>query len=192
MPWEKSFNEETAVENAMNVFWKKGYAPASISELMKATQLNKGSLYNAFGSKQKLFTRALEKYDLEQRSALIQHLDALDNPHQAIEQFFDTLASETLGDAERKGCFLFNTALDIETHCEEVQDLVSKGVEEIEAFLYRCVEKAQASGDTLAVVDADATAKTLLSMAIAIRVLGRGVYDESGVRAIAEQAKRLV
>ncbi len=61
MPWEKSYNEETAVENAMQVFWEKGFEPTSIADLLAGTGLNKGSLYNAFGGKQQLFVKALQK-----------------------------------------------------------------------------------------------------------------------------------
>jgi TetR/AcrR family transcriptional repressor of nem operon len=57
MPWEKSFNEETALEKAMQVFWEKGFEPASIADLLEGTGLNRGSLYNAFGGKQQLFVK---------------------------------------------------------------------------------------------------------------------------------------
>ena len=57
MPWEKSFDEETAVESAMQVFWEKGFEPASIADLLAGTGLNRGSLYNAFGGKQQLLFR---------------------------------------------------------------------------------------------------------------------------------------
>ncbi len=63
MPWEKSFDEEVAIEKAMLVFWEKGFEPASIADLLEGTGLNRGSLYNAFGGKQQLFVKALLKYD---------------------------------------------------------------------------------------------------------------------------------
>ncbi len=51
MPWEKSFKEEEAIEKAMKLFWEKGYEPASIADIIEATGVNRGSLYNAFGGK---------------------------------------------------------------------------------------------------------------------------------------------
>jgi len=67
MPWEKSFSEEDAIAKAMYLFWERGYESTSVNELLEETGISRSSLYNAFGGKQKLFVRALEKYDLELR-----------------------------------------------------------------------------------------------------------------------------
>ena len=42
------------------MFWEKGFEPASIADLLEVTGLNRGSFYNAFGSKRQLFLRALQ------------------------------------------------------------------------------------------------------------------------------------
>jgi TetR/AcrR family transcriptional repressor of nem operon len=191
MPWEKSFDEEVALEKAMNVFWEKGFEPASIADLLEGTGLNRGSFYNAFGSKQQLFLRALRKYDQE-RQANTAKLEALDNPKAAIASFYDAIVAGTIADQEYKGCFMFNTALEIATHDEQVQQLVSNGVREIEAFFRRSIEVGQARGEMSKTLNPEATAKTLLALIVAIRVLGRGVFAEAGLRTIADQAKRLV
>ena len=63
MPWGKSFDEEAALEKAVQVFWSRGFDSASMAELIEQTGVNRGSLYNAFGGKQSLFVQALAKYD---------------------------------------------------------------------------------------------------------------------------------
>jgi len=191
MPWEKSFDEETAVENAMQVFWEKGFEPASIADLLAETGLNKGSLYNAFGGKQQLFVRALQKYDRE-RQAMLAKLEALDDPQKAIATFFDNTVARTVADQDHKGCFLFNTALQINTHDEEVNTIVTNGVREVEAFFRRSIEVGQARGEMPKELAPEATAKALLALIVAIRVLGRGVFTEASLRTIADQGKRLI
>ncbi len=191
MPWEKSFDEDLAVENAMQVFWKKGFDSASISDLIEGTGINRGSLYNAFGGKQSLFVKALLKYDAD-RQAMLARLEALDDPKKAISAFFDSIVANTVADEQHKGCFMFNTALDISAHDNEVRQIVTNGVSEIEAFLRRCIEVGQARGDIRSSMDAKATAKSLLAMIVAIRVLGRGVFAEAALQEIADQAKRLI
>ena len=191
MPWEKSFDEETAIENAMQVFWEKGFEPASIADLLEGTGLNRGSLYNAFGGKQQLFVKALQKYD-QDRLAMLAKLEALDDPKKAIATFFDTTVAKTVADQDHKGCFLFNTALQINTHDEEVNAIVTNGVREIEAFFRRSIEVGQARGDIPKGLDPEATAKALLALIVAIRVLGRGVFAEAALRTIADQGKRLI
>ena len=59
MPWEKTFDVDVAIDRATEVFWEKGFESASLADLIKATGVNKGSFYNAFGSKKKLFTASL-------------------------------------------------------------------------------------------------------------------------------------
>jgi TetR/AcrR family transcriptional repressor of nem operon len=191
MPWQKSFDEEVALDGAMQVFWAKGFEPASIADLLAETGLNRGSLYNAFGGKQQLFVKALLKYD-RNRQAMLAKLEALDDPTEAIATFFDTTVAKTVGDQDHKGCFLFNTALQIATHDEQVKEIVTNGVREIEAFFRRSIEVGQARGAIRKELDPAVTAKTLLSLIVAIRVLGRGVFAEAALHKIADEGKRLV
>lgn len=192
MAWVKSFNEETAIENAMLVFWEKGFESASIADLLEGTGLNRGSLYNAFGGKQQLFIKALLKYDRDYRQAMLAKLEALDNPNKAIATFFDSIVNGTVADQNHKGCFLFNTALTITTHDARVREIVTNGVREIEGFLRRSIEVGQARNEMPKELDPESTAKALLALIIAIRVLGRGVYSKAALQTIAAEAKRLI
>ena len=176
MPWEKSFDEDMALEKAMQVFWRKGFAPTSIADLLEGTGLNRGSLYNAYGGKLALFVQALKKYDSDYRQALLAKLEALDDPNQAIATFFDTIILETVADQEHKGCFLFNTALDIAAHNEEVNSIVSNGIREIEGFLRRSIEVGQARDEIPGDLTPQSTAKALLAMIVAIRAGTRRVF----------------
>ena len=191
MPWEKSFDEEAAIENAMLVFWEKGYEATSIANLIESTGINRGSLYNAFGGKRQLFTQSLLKYDTETRRAFIAQLEALDNPKLAFKTLFDTLVQQSKNDIQPKGCFLVNTSVEIAFHDEETRDIVTQGFMEFEAFFRRGIEVAQSRKDMPSTIDASATAKTLFSLVVAIRVLGRGVYDELSLQVIADQAENL-
>ena len=181
MPWEKSFDEEAALEKAMKVFWEKGFEPASIADLIEGTGINRGSLYNA----------ALLKYDRDNHRAALAKLEALDDPKQAISTLFDAVVAETVADEDHKGCFLINTASEIATHDEEVAEIVRRGFREIEGFFRRSIEVGQARGDMPKALDPQDTAKALLAFIVAIRVLGRGVFSEAALRTIAEEGKRL-
>ncbi len=56
------FERETVLREAMDVFWRKGYNTTSIKDLVDATNIQPGSLYWAFGNKQKLFLAAVDCY----------------------------------------------------------------------------------------------------------------------------------
>jgi len=191
MPWEKSFNEQNAIESAMQVFWEKGYEATSIADLIANTGINRGSLYNAFGGKRQLFTLSLLKYDAETRKAFLAELEALDKPKLAFKTLFDTLVQQAGNNTLPKGCFLVNTSIEIASHDKEIKDIVSQGFIEFEAFFRRGIEVSQTRGDMPSTLHASAIAKTLFSLVVAIRVLGRGVYDEASLQVIADQAEHL-
>src|SRR3981081_322546 len=58
----RAFNPEVALEKALQVFWRRGYAGASLSELTAAMGITRPSLYAAFGNKEELFHKALDLY----------------------------------------------------------------------------------------------------------------------------------
>jgi AcrR family transcriptional regulator len=58
----RAFNVETALDRAVEVFRRKGYEGASLSDLTKAMGINRPSLYAAFGDKEALFRKALDRY----------------------------------------------------------------------------------------------------------------------------------
>lgn len=192
MPWEKSFNEQTAIESAMHIFWEKGYEATSISNLIDGTGVNRGSLYNAYGGKRELFTQSLQNYDTHTRKAFLAELEALDNPLLAFKTLFDTLVQQAQSEEYPKGCFLVNTSIEIETHNQEIKDIVTKAFTEFEAFFRRGIEVAKARAEMPENIDPAAIAKVLFSLVIAIRVLGRGIFEQSALQVIADQALHLV
>ena len=58
----RSFDTSRALDRALDVFWRKGYEGASLSDLTKAMGINRPSLYAAFGDKENLFRRVLDHY----------------------------------------------------------------------------------------------------------------------------------
>lgn len=188
MPWVKDFDVDEAVDRAMKVFWAKGYEATSISNLVDAMQINKGSLYNAFGSKKALFTRAFLKYDRENRQATLKQLEAMDDPVHAIEILFDGLVAESAADTERKGCLLVNTALDMPNHSKDIQDMVTSALLEFEGFFERTIKAGQACGQISPSIDASEAAKSLLNQVVGLRVLARGVFDATSLETIRDQA----
>lgn len=56
------FDKTEALDAAMQVFWKKGFSGASLSELTQSMGINKPSLYSAFGNKEALFVQATQYY----------------------------------------------------------------------------------------------------------------------------------
>ena len=58
----RAFDTDKALERALQLFWQKGYEGTSLSDLTKAMGINRPSLYAAFGNKEDLFRKALDRY----------------------------------------------------------------------------------------------------------------------------------
>src|SRR4051812_38270102 len=106
----RSFDEERAIQAAMNVFWRKGYEGASIDDLTLAMNMRPASLYGAFGSKKLLFEKALQRY-IAGPTAFFQ--EAFEEPTALrVTERLLRESAEFLGTPRRpRGCMTIQTAL---------------------------------------------------------------------------------
>lgn len=192
MPWEKSFDIDAAIQEAMVVFWRKGYEATSITDLTKAMGINKGSLYNAFGNKKALFDRALLTFDKQNRQKTLSYLSTVEDGHAAIVELFDGLVAESQADKDHKGCLLVNTALDLPNQPDDVKDMVTKALAGFEDFFKETILRGQSYGTIPSSVDPEPTSKSLLSTVIGLRVLARGTFGEEGLEAVRSEAIRAI
>ena len=115
----REFDEGTALDAAIGCFWQRGFEATSMRDLAASMGLSAPSLYNTFGDKRALFTRALEHYLDHTTRMRLRRLEKTLAPKQAIHRFFDEIIERSVDDRERKGCFLVNSALEIAPHdCE--------------------------------------------------------------------------
>ena len=70
----------------------------------------------------------LLKYGGDRRTSRLRILETVVDPREAIKMFFDSLVKATLNDPDKKGCLLFNTALECSSHDDDVKQLVSEGI----------------------------------------------------------------
>jgi AcrR family transcriptional regulator len=131
MSGRKQFDVDEAVDKALVVFWRHGYADASLDRLGAATGLGRGSLYGAFGGKDELFRRALDRYSAtygaRYEDALTAHPG---DPVRAIEAFFEVVLARIEDPDVPKGCLIAQSAVlsavltaDSATHVRGLLDL---------------------------------------------------------------------
>lgn len=103
----KEFNEADALHAAMLVFWKQGYAGASLAELTAAMGINKPSLYATFGNKEQLFVAATHYYIETLAAPHINKLRDSDKPLTVrLKNYLMSLASMICDPALPGGCFI--------------------------------------------------------------------------------------
>jgi len=109
VPRPKSFDPDTALDRAMDVFRVKGYSGASIAELTAAMGINRFSLYDTFGDKHTLYMSTIDRYERTTIDPLIENLDAVGSTAQ-LERYFDALAEHVVSSDSSPCCLLHRTA----------------------------------------------------------------------------------
>ena len=192
MPWQKNYDETAVLERAMYSFWSKGYEATSMSNLVKATGVNRGSLYTAYPSKRALFLGTLRHYDQIYREEYLHRLSVEHDPLEAIITAFEDAAVIPADARTPAGCLLVNTALEMSPHEAEIRDFVNNSLQQVETFFRSRIEAAQREGSLAASLDARVTAQTLLGMFLGLRVLTRAGSSPATIKAITSQARMML
>jgi TetR/AcrR family transcriptional regulator, transcriptional repressor for nem operon len=192
MPRPREFDETAALEAAMECFWRRGYEATSLRDLTASMGLTAPSLYNAFGDKQELFARALERYLERTTRDRLRRLEESLAPKEAIRRFFAEIIEHSIKDRQRKGCFLVNSALEVAPHHAECRAVIAEQFGEIEAFFKRCILAAQVDQTVAPDVDAGEVARLLLGVLLGIRVLARTKPNRDVLEGVARPALALL
>jgi TetR/AcrR family transcriptional repressor of nem operon len=169
----REFDEAAVLDAAVQCFWQHGYEGTSVRHLAEKMGITSASLYNAFGDKRSLYRRALDYYLEQSFGDRVGRFEGRLPPRQALAAFFEEIIDRSLNDAQRKGCMLVNSALEVAPHDPEFQRVVSGMLKQVEAFFRRCVEAGQRDGSISPAQSADHLAGLLLSVLLGIRVLAR-------------------
>jgi AcrR family transcriptional regulator len=180
----RSFNLDKALDAAMEVFWRKGYEGASLSDLTQAMGINRPSLYAAFGDKETLFRKALDRY-AEGPAAYVGQ--ALKQPTaRAVTERLLRGAADLLTDPRHpSGCLMVQGALACGEAADCIrQELVSRRVAG-EADIRRRFKRAKAEGD----LPADSNPADLARYVVTI---SQGMAVQAAGGASREELQRVV
>jgi AcrR family transcriptional regulator len=108
----RSFDTDTALDRAGEVFWRLGYQGASLAELTAATGLSKPSLYAAFGDKAALYLQCLQRYGTRQVALQTELLEQEPDARRAVESFMRRMVESQTDPALPGGCFIVNGTAD--------------------------------------------------------------------------------
>ncbi|MFC7015364.1 TetR/AcrR family transcriptional regulator [Streptomyces viridiviolaceus] len=184
MSGRKQFDVGAALDQAMRVFWQRGYAEASLDALGSATGLGRGSLYGTFGTKDALFRQCLDRYvsiyGAQYEQALTAHSG---DPVRAVEAYFDLILSRIADPSVPVGCLIAQSAAQSPTLKEENSTQV-RGLLDLQRQRVRA-----------ALADSSADARTLDELATfvvavnqSLAVLSRAGASDAELRSVARLA----
>lgn len=175
----REFDRDTAIEAAMQVFWSHGFEGTSTQALCERTGLGKGSLYNAFGSKQQLYELALQHY---QAQALASQKHILSGPGSARERLRKLLqwgVDADLNGTERRTCMALFAAMERARKEPSIQEIVRSHVVGLEKALCKVIAAGQKEGEFTNDRPALEVARAFLSSYFGLRILGQSMPDSA-------------
>src|SRR5918998_3452928 len=99
----REFEPDEALARAMEVFWRQGYEGTSLGKLTAAMGINRPSLYAAFGNKEALFRKALDRY-VDERMAFIRAAIEEPTARRAVEALLRGYAASVTNPGTPPGC----------------------------------------------------------------------------------------
>lgn len=163
MPRPREFDERRVLDAARKTFQSRGYAAASLQDLMVATGLGKGSLYGAFGDKRGLYLRALEDYARGGVSSVHDALDGIPAPP-AIEALRTYLLTVARSSTHGPSCLLASATAELAATDADVKQRVQETFADIGECFARAVARSQEEGH----IDPDADPQILGTMLLAV------------------------
>jgi AcrR family transcriptional regulator len=170
----REFDVDEALDGALDVFWRKGYEGTSLSDLTEAMGITRPSLYAAFGNKEELFRKALDRYD-DTCMAFMREALARPTAREVVSHLLYGYADAQTDPDRPAGCLDTNGALVCSDEAEPIkQELVGRRAAN-EAVLGRRLEEARAAGDLPADCEPAELARYVMTIAH-----GMGVQASSG------------
>lgn len=186
----RSFDPDEALDLARDVFWQKGFQGTSLDDITAATGLNKPSLYAAFGDKNALFLKVLDRYHARIVANAERILGEGASARDAIERWLKGFVPLCSGLKGSRGCLSVNTAADGTADRKEVRKRIERFDRKLEQLMSSRLraDRAQFSD----AFDPDAAAHAIMAIYLGLMVMAKHAPDAARVRATLNQAMKLL
>ena len=181
----RTFDETEVLDAATRLFWERGYEATSIKDLIDAMGMTPPSLYAAFGSKEALYDRVLDRYAQAFGQMLLRELHAEPDLKRAISALVHDWARLLTGGSHPKGCMI---SLGMPTHAPD-QAGIAQGVANWRAATRRLfLDRLETGRDQLPAGTDLTTLANYLAMVIAgMSMLAGDGLDTAALLAVADR-----
>lgn len=173
----------------MRVFWRKGYASTSLSDLTEAMGINRPSLYAAFGNKQSLFRRVLDHYARGPFSYFRKSLDAR-TAREVAERLLEGGANLATDARNPTGCLWVRGALSYGDGPVQLRREMFARRRAGETALAKRFERAMAEGDLPPDTDPMALARLLQAIHLGMQVQAASGATRADLAEVVQSALR--
>jgi TetR/AcrR family transcriptional regulator, transcriptional repressor for nem operon len=170
----RQFDPDDVLDRSMQEFWRRGYRDTSVDDLVEATGVRPGSLYNAFGGgKRELFMGSLDRYS---KFIVPEKLGALEQPGASLSElraYFDGLVTDLVRPEGRMGCLMVNSTVELAAQDSEVARVVRGHMSRLERNAARALRNAKRRGEIPKRVKPEEKATQLMATGMGLMVVGK-------------------
>jgi AcrR family transcriptional regulator len=185
----RAFDRDKALDQALHLFWEKGYEGTSIADLTGAMGINPPSLYAAFGNKEALFRAALDRYE-NFRDQIMEEAFAAPTAREAMTRLLEGTADRLSDKDKPKGCLMVQGALSGSEECASVKHDLAARRAGGEVLIRERLKRAKWEGDLPEDADPAALARFVSTVLQGMSVQASGGATRKELRAIADMALR--
>lgn len=188
MPRMAKYDREIALGRAVTLFWQRGYTGASMKQIERALDMRPGSLYAAFGSKDGLFSEALDLYLRNMLAEMEDHLGRYPSVTDGLKSYLRLLASNYADGREppAKACMLVKTLLELNDAQTPLQAKINDIFALIEARLAAVLEDACRRGETREDLDCRRMARLIQAQIMGLRSFAQREVPPQQIAMLAE------
>ncbi|HEV7365792.1 MAG TPA: TetR/AcrR family transcriptional regulator [Gemmatimonadales bacterium] len=181
----KSFDEAAVLDQALQLFWERGYEGTSLADLETHLGLGRQSLYNSFGDKHALFLKALERYRRRVSDPALAQLNSPEAGFDTIRQFFGRGVQAFTSDT-RRGCLVANTISELGSGDGDALVRCNHSREDMERAFRNALTRAKARRELPKTLDVEATAMLLVIQNYGLTLLAKAGATATQLHAAVE------
>lgn len=170
-----TFDRALATDAALKLFWRQGYTATSLSQLLETMDIGRSSFYAAYGDKRSVFIEVLELFG-DRTRAMLEDVADPQQPFASIERFFENTTFQVPGWRASAGCMMVNTILELADVDDELSQLASRKLQQVEDGFATLLQSTQANPRDAAAV--------VMTLNKGIRVSSRSGANEQQLRQV--------
>ncbi len=187
----RAFDLDAAVDRALELFWRQGYAATTVTDLTAAIGINPPSLYKAFGSKQELFERVVQRY-AELNDRVVQVALAGPDVESIVRQFLTGVIESATEPGCPAGCLTIQGGTACRDGEHEITDLLAALRRATQDALEHRFEQLSAEGGLRADQSASALARYVATVGQGLAVQAGGGATRAELMTVVELSARTV
>jgi TetR/AcrR family transcriptional repressor of nem operon len=184
---DKQFDTTAVLDQAMELFWEKGYQATGMAELVDRMGIGRQSVYDTFGCKRELYLTALRRYVDTEQGPIYEALNGPGKPLERVTRVIRMWERAAL-EPDHRGCMLFNGCNEMGPQDPEVAEIVRGRMDELEGAICGVLEEAATAGDLGDRFSPRELSRTLVALGHGLLSLGKVSPSKAQVRDIAGTA----